>query len=410
MTSASDKLPAAEFAEYLLEIGGDLLSYGCPTHRLEEVIRVVGRLEGYQAEAFAVPTGLFLSVREEGREPILRMVRVKDWGVDLERLAIVDRIFNDVAEHKVKLGEARRRLHDLADRPPPYPTWLRWAASAGAAGAAAVFFRGGTGEVACAALGGLVLAAVGSFVRRVPSARLLGDFLGASIAAFLAWTVTSFDASLSREVIVLSVVILLVPGMALTTGLSELANKNLVSGAAKVMEAFVVFLSLLLGIALVVGIEHLAGGIRGGTPPREGLSLAWQVPALLVASLAFGVLFFVPRRFLLQAMTAGAIGWIATALGTRYLPGHMAAFLSSLILCLFANAFARITNRPAQIVQVPGIILLVPGSFGFLSLEAFLRGEFLGGAAKAFEMFLIGGALMTGILVANVILPAKKIL
>src|SRR5688500_90635 len=143
MTSTPERLPASEFAEYLLEIGGDLLSYGCPTHRLEEVIRVVGRLEGYQTEAFAVPTGLFLTITEEGREPMVRMVRVKDWGVDLDRLAIVDRIFNDVAEHKIKLSEARRRLHELVDRPPPYPTLLRWTASAAAAGSAAIFFRGG---------------------------------------------------------------------------------------------------------------------------------------------------------------------------------------------------------------------------------------------------------------------------
>ncbi len=38
---ASTRLSPAEFADYLLEIGGTLVSYGCPSYRLEEVIRVV---------------------------------------------------------------------------------------------------------------------------------------------------------------------------------------------------------------------------------------------------------------------------------------------------------------------------------------------------------------------------------
>jgi uncharacterized membrane protein YjjB (DUF3815 family) len=99
-----------------------------------------------------------------------------------------------------------------------------------------------------------------------------------------------------------------------------------------------------------------------------------------------------------------------TGQATRYLPGSLAAFAAAASVTLWANSCARVTQRPAQLFLLPGLVLLVPGSFGFLSLEAFLRGEFLGGAAKGFEMFLIAGAIVTGLLLANVILPAKKIL
>ena len=407
----AERLAAPEFADYLMELGGTLLSYGCPTHRLEELIRELARIEGHRAEAFAVPTGLFLTVYgADGETPTFRMDRVKEWAVDLERLALVDGIFNEVAEHRCSLKDARRRLHELEVMPKPYPAVLQWLAPAGAAGAAAIFFRGGIGEVLVAAVGGLLLAVLAFEIRRAPRVRLLSDFLGGLIAAFLAWTVTSFQPDLSREVIVLSVVIVLVPGMALTTGFAELAHKNLVSGGARVFEAFIVFLSIMFGIALVVGIEQTVGVAHATPPVRVGAALPYQAIALLVAALSFAVIFSVPRKYLATAILSAAIAWIATAAGTRYLPGHMAAFGASLTLCLFANACARWTFRPAQVFQLPGMILLVPGSFGFLSLESFLRGEFLGGAAKGFEMVLIAGALVTGLLVANVVLPAKKIL
>src|SRR5205809_1043088 len=79
-----------------------LSAYGNPTHRTEGVIRLIAELEGCSCEVFAVPTGLWLSVRGPGHEPpVVRMARVKEWTVNLDRLAAVDRIFNDVIERKL---------------------------------------------------------------------------------------------------------------------------------------------------------------------------------------------------------------------------------------------------------------------------------------------------------------------
>lgn len=417
LSPAQTRLPAGatlsphELAEYLLELGGTLLSYGCPTHRLEAVIRELAALEGFEADAFALPTGLFLSIRGPGLESgMVRLIRVKEWALDLQRLALVDRIFNDVLERRYTLAEARQRLEDVERARPPYPKLLQWLAAAGTAGATAIFFRGGWPEVLVAAFGGALLGMLAALLTRVPLALHLSDFLGGLIAAGLAVGATWLWPTMSREVLVLSVVILLVPGMALTTSLAELVHKNLVSGAARLMEAMMVFLSILFGIAAVIGVEQLLHLHAAHAPPRGDTGLLPQVVALLVASFGFCVLFSVPRRFLALAMISGAVGWIVTGLGTRYLPGSLSAFAAAVTVCLYANGVARVTQRPAQVFLLPGLVLLVPGSFGFLSLEAFLRGEFLGGAAKMFEMFLIAGAIVTGLLVANVILPARKLL
>jgi len=406
-----EKLSPTEFADYLLDIGGTLVSYGCPSYRLEEVIRVVADLEGYTAQAFAIPTGLFVSLAVPGQaSPLMRMIRVKEWGVNLARLVEVDGIFNDVAARRSTIQEARRRLGDLERSPAPYPSALKWVASAAVSASAAVFFRGGFLEIGIGAITGLMVAFFGWIMSRNPSGRFLVDFVGGLMAGLLAWAFGHARPDLSREVIVLSGVIALVPGMTLTTGLAELAQRNLVSGGARLMEAFVAFVAILFGIALAVGAEQLLAGSGGASPVRQALPLAYQGTALVVAALAFAVIFAVPRSYIGAAVASGAIGYIATALATRHLPGHVAAFLSSLAICLFANGLARVTQRPAQLFQLPGMMLLVPGSFGFSSLEDFLRGDFLNGAAKGFEMLLIAGALVTGVLLANVLLPAKKLL
>lgn len=50
---------AEELGDYVGEVGGLLLRYACPAYRVESLIRVVADLEGHDADAFALPTGLF---------------------------------------------------------------------------------------------------------------------------------------------------------------------------------------------------------------------------------------------------------------------------------------------------------------------------------------------------------------
>jgi uncharacterized membrane protein YjjP (DUF1212 family) len=400
-----------ELADYLDEIGSTLVAYGCPSYRAEEVIRVVAEIEGCHAEAFVLPTGLFINVASPSAPgPVHRMSRLKQWSVNLERLTLVDAIFNDVATRRCTIFEARQRLGQLATRRDPYPEAWQWLAIAAVSGAAAVFFRGGAIEACLAALTGLVIGLFGRLMSRDQAGRFLVDFAGGLLAGLLAWAGSRLRPDVSREVVVLAGVINLVPGMVFTTGLAELAQKNLVSGGARLMEAFMTFQSIVFGIALAIGIEHVVGGGAGAPLARHALGLPYQAAALVAASAAFSIIFVVPPSYLWAGLFSGATGYVATALATRYLPGHVAAFVAALAVCVLANGLARATERPAQLFQLPGMMLLVPGSFGFLSLENFLRGEILDGAAKGFQMLLVAGALVMGVLVANMLLPARKLL
>jgi len=407
--SVRTRLSAEEVADYLVEIGTSLASYNCPAYRLEDVVRAVAEAEGYQAEPFAMPTGFFVSVRGPRHPtPIQRMARVVDRGLNLGRLAEVDAIFNDVADKRVTIAEGRARLRTLEQTPSGYARWHKWLAIATVSGAAGVFFGGGLREVLAGAVAGLGINAIGRLLTRRDSGAFLVDFFGGLVATCVAGAASRWLHA-SSEVVVLSGVIGLVPGMTLTTGLAELARKSLVSGAARLMDAVVTLLFLVFGIALAVGIGAMFTRVDAPEPPRVPLGLPWQVLALVAASAAFGVLFSMPRRYFWAAMASGATGYAVSLLG-RHLPPHLGAFGAALGVCLFANVLARKTQRPAQLFQLPGMMLLVPGSFGFLGFGDFLRGDVVAGASKTFQMLLIAGALVVGVLMANVVLPARKLL
>lgn len=401
-----------ELADYLLDMGAILASSGCPSYRLEDVIRAVADAEGFRAEPFALPTGLFLRiVAKDGRGPeVHRMTRLKDWAVDLARLTLVDEIWNDVVDKKISIEAARARIREVVASPQKWSKVMVWAASTISSGAAAVFFRGNVVDVFVAALVGAVIGGARVLLAARHEQRLLNDFLGGLFAATCAWLATRVWHNASPEVVVLAGAISLFPGMTFTTGLAEVAQKNLVSGGARLMESAVTLLLILFGVALVAGFQQMAGITLPIPPRRHGLDLPWQAAALVCASIAFGIEFQVPKRFLWAALASGATGYVVTALAVHHLPTHVAAFCAALAVCVLANALARATQRPAQLFQVPGMMLLVPGSFGFSSLGDFLRGHVLEGAAKGFNMALVGAALVIGVLVANVVFPPRKLL
>ncbi|HSO35530.1 MAG TPA: threonine/serine exporter family protein [Labilithrix sp.] len=407
-----------ELADYLLDIGATLASYGCPSYRLEDVIRAVAEAEGYRAEPFALPTGLFLRVTPQvrGAEPVPevhRMTRLSDWGVDLGRLTLVDAIFNDVVDRRATIEQARARIRAIVKQPPQWSPALVWAAITIAAGAAAVFFRGSVVDVLVASVVGAAIGGSRAMLDRNPTHRLLQEFLGGLFAATCAWLATRVWPSSSPEVIVLAGSISLFPGMTFTTGLAEVAQKNLVSGGARLMESAVTLLLILFGVALVAGFQKISGvAMPPSTAVRAGLGLPYQALALALSSLSFAVIFQVPRRYVWAALVSGATGYAVTALAVRYIPEapHVSAFCAALAVCVLSNGLARITNRPAQLFQLPGMILLVPGSFGFVSLGEMLAKRAEAGVQTGFTMALVGMALVIGVLVANVVMPPRKLL
>ena len=143
-----------------------------------------------------------------------------------------------------------------------------------------------------------------------------------------------------------AIVIQLLPGLTLTTGLAELTYRNLVAGTARLMHAAVTLLSLAFGIAVVVSLANSMGLPGAPAVAREPLPWVWQVVALLFAALSFGVMLGLPKEKLPIALMSGALVWSVTLL-TRPLPGVHAAFLNALVLAVAANAWARVTRRPA---------------------------------------------------------------
>jgi uncharacterized membrane protein YjjB (DUF3815 family) len=74
------------------------------------------------------------------------------------------------------------------------------------------------------------------------------------------------------------------------------------------------------------------------------------------------------------------------------------------------NLYARRLGRPAAVPVVPGILMLVPGSLGVRSVATLLARDVISGVELATTLLTLAGALAAGLLIANLVIPPRKLL
>jgi uncharacterized membrane protein YjjP (DUF1212 family) len=403
---------AEAVAGYVTDLGSQLLRFGCPTYRVEQLILVVTDLAGHDCEVFALPTALHVMVvprQQESVAPIHRLARVRETHTDLGRLGRIDELFNAVADQRLDIATARAALRGVAAAPALSPL-LSLTATTGIAGASAFAFGGGLAEASLAVVAAVSVWALERGLRRRPDGVFLLEFLAGFVTSSVAYLGLRVLPGASAQVVILAGLIALFPGMAFTTGVAELAQRHMVAGAARLLQAIVTLVALVFGLALALGGASLLHAAALPDVPKLAPDVRIALPAALVSGLSLAVIQGVPRKELAHAVIPCFLAEAVYLGAVRVLPGHLAAFLAALSVCAAANALARLFDKPAQLFHTTAITLLVPGSFGFLSFDGFLRGESARGLERAVAMVLVAGGLVMGVLLANVLVRPRKLL
>jgi uncharacterized membrane protein YjjP (DUF1212 family) len=397
-------------AELVMKLGRALHMAGSSAQFIEAGMEAAARRLGIGGQFFSTPTALFASFRDELGEPRTILERVEPGAVNLERLSDLDELLGDLVAGKVGAREATDRLRALDHTRARYGPLLTTISFALASGAGAQFLGGGVREIVAATLLGLLTGVLASIAAKTPAVGRLFEPIAALLASLSATLAATALPPLSAFLVTLAGLIVLVPGLTLTVAISELASRQLQSGSARFAGALTLFFAIALGVA--VGAQ-LGDRIVGGAPPPivpEALGDAWRWAALVAAGLSFTVLLRARPRDAGWVLLAGVLAIEGVRLGGRILGPQLGAFVGALIVGVGANAFARMRRRPAAVMQVPGLIVLVPGSMGYKSLSALLASDVLSGVQTAFGAILVAIALATGILLANVVLPPRRLL
>jgi len=125
-----------------------------------------------------------------------------------------------------------------------------------------------------------------------------------------------------------------------------------------------------------------------------------QFFAALVGTIAFSVLFSVPKEDYLATGLIGAVGWIVYyALAAAGLLSPAALFIATVVVVFLARYCAVAFQAPSTIFLIPGIFPLVPGGRIFWSVYHFMSGDTAAAASEGISAFKTAFVIVLGILV-----------
>lgn len=393
--------------EFTLRLGHALNQHGYPADTLKKILSAVSaRLGLPHVETYTTATGLQMAFGPLSRQRTYLMA-VKPGGLDLGKMTRLDAVAMEVMAGRMTPAQGITRIEAIEGSAPPYGPVLTALAYALASGAFARLLGGGLREIVIALVLGGLTGALALLVTR--SDRMEGLFapLAAFITTFGAGAIAARGPHIGSDIVSLAGLVELLPGLTLTIALEELSTRHLVTGVGRLSAALIAFLGIIFGVAMGsqlaevwVGPAHIVAPIP--LPPWTKLA------AVVVSALASSVVMRAQWR---------DIGWILLAVGVAYGAGSLGAlaveplgaFLGALGLGLVSNLVSALRNRPTLLMQAPGLIILVPGSVGYHSLAALLQSNTLMGVQAGFQMFLIGAALVYGLLFANLLSPSRDL-
>ena len=393
---------------FVLELGRALHQAGHPAQRLEDMLGAISdRLGLSNHQFFSTPTSIMASFGPLGRQRT-HMLRVVPGEVNLGTLAALEQVSLEVAQGRMSPVEGVAAINRITTAPEPYGPALTTVAYGVVSGAATQFLGGGGHEVAVAALLGLALGVLAVGTRGRPRLGRVFEPVAAFVVSAGAIGLAHAISPLSVLIATLGGLIVLLPGLTLTVAMSELATRNLASGTARISGAFMTFLAIAFGVAL----GNRIGGAVFGSAPASAASAPlpeWSAyVAVVAAGLGFVVVLRAEARDALWIVAIGALGVLGGRGGAATLGVELGTFAGALAVGLASAAYARLKHRPASVVSVPGILLLVPGSVGFRGLTSLMERQAVAGIETIFSMILTAVALVAGLLIAAAVIPEPR--
>ncbi|MGB4658239.1 MAG: threonine/serine exporter family protein [Mobilitalea sp.] len=134
-----------------------------------------------------------------------------------------------------------------------------------------------------------------------------------------------------------------------------------------------------------------------------------QVISAFFATAAFAVLFFLPKKYIIQAGVTGSIGWLIYLILMELTSDKVwATFAATLIIALTSHILARIYKTPVTMFLIPGVIALVPGAGMFQIVQSIIENELDNTAYYFLQTLQMAGAIALGIFIIDTLFRKVK--
>ena len=353
---------------------------GVPTHRLEEIMKVVSDMLLIRADFLYIPGCMMISFDDpDNGQSLVRLVKISQ-AINLGKLKDVHDVYQRLKNDKdgnFAPADAVQELKTILAAPPLIPAWivvLLYGAASAFVGPFA--FNARLVDLPICFLFGLMVGLWAEVIaKRYPIWGNVYEVLSAMLTSLLARFIGSFENADGVRIfcfsaIAQSSIALILPGFTILCGVLELLNFNMTAGSVRMVYAIIK--ALLLGFGITVGTAMI-GRWKGATSdvtcaPTWDWWDRYTVAIRLVSVILFTLCLMLINQVNLKqrAQCAAMLGiamigyettyWSSVGLGNAQVANAIGAFTIGLITCIYTTAakgMAAAAILPAIFVQVP---------------------------------------------------------
>lgn len=246
-----------------MEAGHILLQNGAEIARVEETMEKICAHYGVDTgEFFVLSNGIFTTAGYTADQTYARVKHIPVKGARLDKVVAVNQLSREIVGGRYPdIAAVEKRLKEI-DAMPTYSLWTKVLASGVGSGFFCVLAGGGMAECVAAFLAGLLLFIYVLKISAPHMSKIVGNIIGGMLVVLISLACRGAWSSLNLSAMISGTIMPLVPGVAFTNGIRDIANGDYISGIVRMLDAILVFLCIAIGVGVMFTIYHaLTGGI-----------------------------------------------------------------------------------------------------------------------------------------------------
>ena len=401
-----------EVLDLALMAGHILLENGAEIYRVEETIdRICGYYGVNSENAFVLSNGIFLTAGSARESFFAKVQHIPVSGTHLNKVAAVNQLSREIVEGRHTIQDAYRLLEEIRTMPGK-KRWMQTLASGVGSAAFCIFFGGTFGDSLAAFAAGICLYLYVLWLSVPHLSKIVGNIGGGALVTVVCCLLYLMGVGENLNFMMIGTIMPLVPGVAFTNSIRDVADGDYISGSVRMLDALLVFFCIAIGVGIGFSLISLVPG--SGTLQEMGQlaegsgsgamgdiemfgQLAKEILSAVVGTVSFSVLFGVPREYYPYCGFIGGAGWLVYCLAELFLPGSGPCFLATAVVILLSRTAAVVKHCPVTIFLIAGIFPLVPGAGVYWTVDHIVMEELFLAVSTGYSAMKEAIAIVMGI-------------
>lgn len=356
-----------------IDIGELLHVSGAQVSRVEDTIsRICYAYGAERVDVITITSLIIVTVIPKSGEAITQTRRITAQSKNMSKLDALNSLSREICETLPESEFIEARLEKIK-RMPSIPLWLIAIAEILVACGYSIFFGGSWLDGLAIVPVALTIFLAERMFLKIHTNRIVHFLITSFISG--AVSVLMLHIGLGRDVnsIMIGAIMLLIPGVALTTAFEDLLSGDTITGLLKFCESAIVAIGIAVGFAV-------ATFVCGGYDMLHDINYTApyiQIISAVISSGAYAVVIGLkkPIRLILSAIGGGIAQVSFYLLLLSGLDSVICIIIASAICAAYSQVLARFQKTPSTVFVIPSILPLVPGKSLYYTMSYMLRGN-----------------------------------